>query len=79
VYDVIPTLAAGKELSFRVKCKVVKDGNHAYRVEVTSGDPESRLVTEGITRAFADAAAVAERPSARKGTTGGSTPPRKLR
>jgi uncharacterized repeat protein (TIGR01451 family) len=79
VYDVIPTLAAGKELSFRVKCKVVKDGNHAYRVEVTSGDPESRLVTEGITRAFADAAAVAERPSARKGTSGGSAPPRKLR
>lgn len=83
VYEAIPTLAPGKELAFRVKCKVVKDGNHAYRVEVTSGDPESRLVTEGITRAFADAAAVAARPTARKGSTGtngGPTPPpRKLR
>lgn len=51
----LPQLGAGEQLSVKVKAKAESAGNHLYRVEVFAGEPETRLVSEGTTRFFADA------------------------
>jgi hypothetical protein len=46
-------LAAGEQVTIRVKARADRGGTHQFRVEVTSDDG-ARLVSEGTTRFFAD-------------------------
>ena len=46
-------LAAGEQVTIRVKARADRGGTHQFRVEVTSEDG-ARLVSEGTTRFFAD-------------------------
>lgn len=50
----LPELGAGEQLSVKIKARAESAGNHLYRVEVFAGEPETRLVSEGTTRFFAD-------------------------
>jgi uncharacterized repeat protein (TIGR01451 family) len=52
VCEPLPELAAGEQVTLRVKAKASKTGTHRYRVEVTSGDDDARLVSEGTSRFF---------------------------
>ena len=52
VCEPLPELAAGEQVTLRVKAKAAKIGTHRYRVEVTSGEEEARLVSEGTSRFF---------------------------
>jgi CARDB/Domain of unknown function DUF11 len=52
VFEMLPDIAPGKELVMKVKSKVEQTGNHAFRVEVKALDPETKLVSEGVTRCF---------------------------
>ncbi len=69
VCEPLPQLAAGEKVTFRVKAAADREGTHAFRVEVTSSDNETRLVTEGASRFFAEsgrmdaAARTARQPS----------------
>lgn len=56
VCEPLPQLAAGEKVTFRVKAQADRGGTHQFRVEVTTNDQETRLVTEGTTRFFADSA-----------------------
>jgi uncharacterized repeat protein (TIGR01451 family) len=51
----LPQLGAGEQLNVKIKARAEAAGNHLYRVEVFAGEPETRLVSEGTTRFFADA------------------------
>lgn len=64
IFQPLPQVAAGEEVVLRVKAKGEAAGRHAFRVEVKAGDPEIKLVSEGVTRCFADSAA--GRATARK-------------
>jgi hypothetical protein len=65
----LPELAAGEQLTMRVKARAGRGGTHQFRVEVTSNESEARLVTEGTTRFFAEsgrggsAATTAKKPT----------------
>jgi hypothetical protein len=48
-------LGAGEQVTLRVRAKALKAGNHQFRIEVTSTDGDTRLVSEGTTRFFAEA------------------------
>jgi uncharacterized repeat protein (TIGR01451 family) len=50
----LPQLGAGEQLNVKIKARAESAGNHLYRVEVFAGEPETRLVSEGTTRFFAD-------------------------
>lgn len=52
VCEPLPELAAGEQVTLRVKAKAGKTGTHRYRVEVTSGEDDARLVSEGTSRFF---------------------------
>lgn len=52
VCEPLPELAAGEQVTVRVKAKAGKTGTHRYRVEVTSGEDDARLVSEGTSRFF---------------------------
>ncbi|MFN0017818.1 MAG: hypothetical protein ACKVP0_06130 [Pirellulaceae bacterium] len=52
VCEPLPELAAGEQVTLKVKAKAGKIGTHRYRVEVTSGEEEARLVSEGTSRFF---------------------------
>jgi uncharacterized repeat protein (TIGR01451 family) len=71
VCDALPELAAGEQVTLRIKAKGEKAGTHRYRVEVTSGEEDSRLVSEGTSRFFdgkaGSAARTAKKP-AKEGT-----------
>jgi uncharacterized repeat protein (TIGR01451 family) len=59
-------LGAGEQVTLRVKAKAQQAGTHQFRVEVTAADGESRLVSEGTTRFFADSGSLgstASRPA----------------
>jgi hypothetical protein len=47
-------LNAGEQVTLRVRAKGQSAGTHQFRVEVTSADGESRLVSEGTTRYFSE-------------------------
>lgn len=53
VCEPLPQLAAGETVTFQVKAAADRAGTHPFRVEVTSSDNETRLVTEGTSRFFA--------------------------
>ncbi|HUE72241.1 MAG TPA: CARDB domain-containing protein [Pirellulaceae bacterium] len=59
VFDPIPSLEAGEQVTVKVKAKGEKSGTHQYRVEVTAGDDGTRLVSEGTSRFFAERGAQA--------------------
>jgi hypothetical protein len=61
-------LAAAEQVTLRIKAKAQEAGSRLFRVEVTSTDGDTRLVSEGTTRFFLDstrgsAATTASRPS----------------
>jgi hypothetical protein len=47
-------LAAGEQVTMRVKARADRGGTHQFRVEVTESESASRLVSEGTTRFFAE-------------------------
>jgi hypothetical protein len=57
LFDPVAGIAPGQEVVLKVKAKGEAAGSHAFRVEVRAGDPETKLVSEGVTRCFADSAA----------------------
>jgi uncharacterized repeat protein (TIGR01451 family) len=66
VFEPIASLDAGEQVTVKVKAKAEKAGTHQFRVEVTSGEDGTRLVSEGTSRFFADsrvAPAAAEAPA----------------
>lgn len=62
-------LGAGEQITLRVKAQAQSAGTHQFRVEVTSTDGDTRLVSEGTTRFFSEtgrggaAATTAKKPS----------------
>jgi uncharacterized repeat protein (TIGR01451 family) len=68
----LPQLGAGEQVTLRVKASGQKPGTHQFRVEVTSSDADTRLVSEGTTRFFSEsgrmgaAAATARGPGAQQ-------------
>jgi hypothetical protein len=59
-------LGAGEQVTIKVKARADKSGTHQFRVEVTSDESETRLVTEGTTKFFADAGRTSAASTARK-------------
>ena len=59
LFEPIPSLEAGEQVTVKVKAKAEKSGTHQYRVEVTTGDDGTRLVSEGTSRFFAERGAQA--------------------
>ncbi|HZN33532.1 MAG TPA: CARDB domain-containing protein [Pirellulaceae bacterium] len=47
-------LGAGEQVTLRVRAKGQRAGTHQFRVEVTSNDAGTRLVSEGTTRFFSE-------------------------
>jgi hypothetical protein len=64
----LPELEAGEQVTIKVKARADKSGTHQFRVEVTSDESETRLVTEGTTKFFADAGRTSAASTARKPT-----------
>jgi hypothetical protein len=56
MFEPLAEVAAGKEVVLKVKARGESAGSHAFRVEVKAGEPETKLVSEGVTRCFAEAA-----------------------
>jgi hypothetical protein len=61
-------LGAGEQVTMRVKARADRGGNHQFRIEVVSNESETRLVSEGTTRFFAEsgrgsAASTAKKPT----------------
>ncbi len=63
-------LGAGEQVTMRVKARADRGGNHQFRIEVTASEAETRLVSEGTTRFFAEsgrgssaAASTAKKPT----------------
>lgn len=67
VFEPISSLDAGEQVTVKVKAKAEKAGTHQFRVEVTSGEDGTRLVSEGTSRFFADSrsAPAAAEPAAK--------------
>jgi uncharacterized repeat protein (TIGR01451 family) len=61
VCEPLPELAAGEQVTLRIKAKAGKTGTHRYRVEVTSGEEDARLVSEGTSRFFNSKSSAAAR------------------
>ena len=62
-------LGAGEQVTMKVKARASQGGTHQFRVEVTSDQTQSRLVSEGTTRFFSEsgrlgaAASTAKKPT----------------
>ena len=69
VFEPISSLEAGEQVTVKVKAKAGKPGTHQFRVEVTSGEDGSRLVSEGTSRFFADSRSTPEAEPAAKTAT----------
>lgn len=71
-------LGAGEQVTLRVKATAQQAGSHQFRIEVTSAEGDSRLVSEGTTRFFVEggrpsaAATTAKRGSLVPSSTGGT-------
>lgn len=52
IFDVIPTIGAGKEVTLVISAKASKAGNHSFRVELRCDSLDTRLATEETTRFF---------------------------
>ncbi len=73
VCEPLPDLAAGEQVTLRVKAKADKSGTHRYRVEVTSGEEETRLVSEGTSRFFDSKSGAAARTAKKPVKDGAET------
>ena len=51
-FDPIPSIAAGQEISFRIKARANAPGNHVFRAELQCRAPETRLATEDWTKYY---------------------------
>jgi hypothetical protein len=47
-------LGPGEQATLRIKAQAHQAGAHHFRIEVTTADDDSRLVSEGTTRFFAE-------------------------
>jgi hypothetical protein len=47
-------LGPGEQVTMRIKARADRAGTHQFRVEVTASESQSRLVSEGTTRFFAE-------------------------
>lgn len=65
VCEPLPELAAGEQVTLKVKAQASKGGTHRYRVEVTSGEEDARLVSEGTSRFFDSRGSAAARTAAK--------------
>lgn len=65
VCEPLPELAAGEQVTLKVKAQASKGGTHRYRVEVTSGEDDARLVSEGTSRFFDSRGSAAARTAAK--------------
>jgi hypothetical protein len=75
LFDTLSELAAGEQVVVHVKAKADREGAHRFRVEVVSTDNDTRLVSEGTTRFFADGRAFGPNsPAARTATKPKLTP-----
>jgi uncharacterized repeat protein (TIGR01451 family) len=68
LFDTMPELAAGEQVVVHVKARADKVGAHRFRVEVVSTDNDTRLVSEGTSRFFADGRTTTNSPAARTAT-----------
>jgi hypothetical protein len=57
LFDKIPSLAPGQDLTLQIKAKAEKAGNHICRVEVHCKPLGVRLVSEETTRFYGDTSA----------------------
>ncbi len=73
VCEPLPELAAGEQVTLKVKAKAGKTGTHRYRVEVTSGEEEARLVSEGTSRFFDSKSGAAARTAKKPAAEGTGT------
>ena len=55
VCEPLAELEAGEQVIVKVKARAARAGTHQYRVEVTSGDADTRAVSEGSSKFYADA------------------------
>jgi uncharacterized repeat protein (TIGR01451 family) len=77
IFDVIPTIGAGQEVSLMISAEASRAGNHSFRVELRCDSLDTRLAAEETTRFFADTQRLGGEP-----TTNGdvvSTPQAPLR
>jgi hypothetical protein len=51
---VIPRIGPGEQLKLTIVAEADRAGNHRFRVETTSTDPDTRLVAEESTYYFGD-------------------------
>ena len=63
LFDTIPSLAAGQEVSFKIKAKAEAAGNHVCRVEVYCKPLGTRLVSEETTYFYGGPAAAEQGPT----------------
>jgi hypothetical protein len=70
-------LGPGEQATLRIKAQSRQAGAHHFRIEVTTGDDDARLVSEGTTRFFAETGRGSAASTARKPTLlpGNSMPP----
>ncbi|MEZ6073346.1 MAG: hypothetical protein R3C10_24500 [Pirellulales bacterium] len=54
IFDVLPTVAAGQEITMKIKAQASMAGNHSFRVELRCDSLDTRLAAEETTRYFAD-------------------------
>jgi uncharacterized repeat protein (TIGR01451 family) len=62
-------LGPGEQATMKIKAQANQAGAHHFRVEVTTADDDSRLVSEGTTRFFADGGRGAAASTARRSGT----------
>ena len=72
VFETIPSLAAGQEVTFQIKAKAETAGNHICRVEVYCKPLGTRLVSEETTHFYGGPGAPEEGPSSQ--SAGGDPP-----
>jgi len=63
LFDKIPSLAAGQDITFQIKAKAHTPGNHVCRVEVYCKPLGTRLVSEETTYFYGNASAAHDGPS----------------
>ena len=67
LFDKIPSLAAGQELTLQVKAKAATPGSHICRVEVYSKPLGTRLVSEETTHFYGGSSIAQQAPSSQPG------------
>jgi hypothetical protein len=66
VFEPIRTLPAGGQMTLKITAKAAKAGNLRFRTELTCGELETKLVSEGSTRFFGNASEGGTPPTAQR-------------